>query len=74
MRLNLASRCGPDAADRFASAYEAAGGEPGFRHPFWDLLDAADALADTAPQAAELDAFARFEDWVARVLAEVAGR
>src|SRR5262245_4123378 len=74
MRLNLASRCGPGAADRFASAYEAAGGEPGFRHPFWDLLDAADALADTAPQAAELDAFARFEDWVARVLAEVAGR
>jgi aminoglycoside phosphotransferase (APT) family kinase protein len=71
MRQNLASHLGADVADAFARAYVAAGGDEGARHPFWDLLDAADSLpdlpADLGPGGGDRD---RFEDYVARVLAE----
>jgi len=71
MRLNLAFRYGREPADRFAVAYAAAGGDASARHPFWDLLDAADALLDLAwpvmPGGGDL---LLFEDYVQSVLAE----
>jgi aminoglycoside phosphotransferase (APT) family kinase protein len=73
MRLNLADVVGPDHAERFLDAYKAAGGAPAARHPYWVLLDAADALIDEGlPRTAvEADSTTRFETWVARILAEV---
>ena len=72
MRLNLASRHGRAAADRFVQAYVAAGGDPFARHPYWDLLDAADALPDReAPLEPGAGTLARFEDYVAAVLSEI---
>ena len=70
MRLNLAWHLGVDAADRFTAAYAAAGGDPSARHPFWDLLDAADVLSDLDPPPARRAGFARFERYVAGVLLE----
>ena len=71
MRLNLASRHGRAAADRYLALYVAAGGDAAARHPFWDLLDAADALPDdAAPLEPGAGSLARFEEWVAAVLAE----
>jgi aminoglycoside phosphotransferase (APT) family kinase protein len=70
MRLNLASHLGKDVADRFVVAYVAAGGDPSARHPFWDLLDAADSLPDLSPTWPYDGDFAKFEDYVERVLAE----
>jgi aminoglycoside phosphotransferase (APT) family kinase protein len=73
MRLNLAQELGPDRAERFLDAHRSAGGAPEDRHPYWDLLDAADALIDEEPQSSAdaADPTARFETWVARVLAEL---
>ncbi len=70
LRLNLAGRLGPRAAAAFLPAYAAAGGDPTERHPYWDLLDAADAMtfAGASPPTPELR---NFEDWVASVLAEI---
>ncbi len=73
MRLNLASRRGGEAADRFAARYVAAGGDPAARDPFWDLLDAADALPRD-PAIPFGGSLARFEDYVERLLAECGGR
>ena len=72
MRLNLASRHGRAAADRFVELYVAAGGDASARHPFWDLLDAADAWTGEDP-AVEPDGgdLGRFEDYVAGVLGDV---
>jgi aminoglycoside phosphotransferase (APT) family kinase protein len=72
MRQNLASHLGTDAGNRFVSAYVAAGGDPGARHPYWDLLDAADSIPDLgrseAPGGGSVE---RFEGYVATVLAEL---
>jgi aminoglycoside phosphotransferase (APT) family kinase protein len=71
MRLNLASRLGRGAADRFVVLYVAAGGDGSARDPFWDLLDAADTLPDLGPSIAPGGGdMARFEDYAASVLAE----
>lgn len=71
MRVNLAARFGRDAADRFGDAYVAAGGDATARHPYWDLLDAADLLPDIdAPEVLDGGAFAMLEDYVATVLEE----
>jgi aminoglycoside phosphotransferase (APT) family kinase protein len=73
MRMNLAEEVGPDQAERFLDAYVAAGGAPAARHPYWDLLDAADALLDHEPPRTsdEADPTRGFETWVARVLADI---
>ena len=71
MRLNLASRHGRAAADRFVELYVAAGGDSTARHPFWDLLDAADAMPeDDGRVEPGAGTRALFEEWVAAVLAE----
>lgn len=71
MRQNLASHLGAEVADRFVTAYVAAGGDPRARDPYWDLVDAADSVpdlaADVGPGGGDRG---RFEDYVARVLAE----
>jgi aminoglycoside phosphotransferase (APT) family kinase protein len=71
MRQNLAGWHGRETADRFVERYVAAGGDPDARHPYWDLLDAADLLDEedlAAPGGGELE---RFEDYVQGVLAEL---
>lgn len=71
MRQNLASHLGRESADRFAAAYVAAGGDPSARHPFWDLLDAADSVADLASAAGPGGGdLGRFEEYVEHVLGE----
>jgi aminoglycoside phosphotransferase (APT) family kinase protein len=72
MRMNLAEEIGPDDAERFLDAYVGAGGDPGDRHPYWDLLDASDSMIGDEPSDdVERMAFRRFEEWVARTLAEL---
>jgi hypothetical protein len=63
---------GQTAAPRDVDGYRSAGGDPDDRHPFWDLLDAADCLLDSSHGNAlkEHDP-ARFEAWVAEALAEL---
>lgn len=73
MRLNLLWEIDQEAADRFPAAYERAGGPPEARHPFWDLADAADGIADwgapaDAREAAQQE---RHERYVASLLAEL---
>jgi aminoglycoside phosphotransferase (APT) family kinase protein len=70
MRQNLASAHGAAAADRFSALYVEAGGDPDVRHPYWDLLDAADLWSggDEAPGDSDLP---RVEAYVASVLAEL---
>jgi aminoglycoside phosphotransferase (APT) family kinase protein len=72
MRQNLAAHLGAAVADRFSAAYVAAGSDPRARHPYWDLLDAADSIPDLgasdAPGGYSMD---RFEHYVATVLAEL---
>lgn len=71
MRQNLASHLGRAVADRFVCAYVTAGGDPSARHPFWDLLDAADSLPDlAAPMGPGGGDLAKLEDYVEAVLAE----
>jgi aminoglycoside phosphotransferase (APT) family kinase protein len=67
MRLNLAGRYGVDTSDHFLGLYREVGGIDAY-HPYWDLLDAADALVDW-PEPTTMGKFseyARFEQWVAR--------
>ena len=72
MRQNLALMHGREVADRFSVAYVEAGGDVSARHPFWDLLDAADLLPDI-DGFVELDrgALERWESYVEAVLAEL---
>jgi hypothetical protein len=46
MRLNLVEEIDAASSEGFLRAYRSAGGDPDDRHPFWDLLDAADCLLD----------------------------
>jgi aminoglycoside phosphotransferase (APT) family kinase protein len=73
MRLNLAGDLGADAAGGFTRAYVRAGGLERHRDPYWDLMDACDMLTDSAApiDAAEAASWARFEAWVAAVVAEL---
>ncbi len=66
MRLNLAREPGPEAAARFL---EIAG--PEGHHPYWDLLDATDGLAedDRPTDAEEAAAWERLEAYLEQVLA-----
>jgi aminoglycoside phosphotransferase (APT) family kinase protein len=72
MRLNLVEEVDIESAQRFLDAYRAAGGDPDDRHPYWDLLDAADCVTDD-PDSGDLEGhdLALFETWVAGVLAEM---
>jgi aminoglycoside phosphotransferase (APT) family kinase protein len=72
MRINLVEEIDPPSAAQFLEAYRAAGGDPDDRHPYWDLLDAADFLIDSSNRT-DLEGHdtARFEAWVASVLAEL---
>ena len=71
MRLNLAASHGAAIADRFTQAYVAAGGDRFAHDRHWDLLDAADTALDIAPATPdEAREWARFEDYVERVLSE----
>lgn len=72
MRINLVEDYGSDSAERFINAYRAAGGDPDDRHPYWDLRDAADCLIDNSYRNdLEGHDWARFEHWVAGILAEL---
>jgi aminoglycoside phosphotransferase (APT) family kinase protein len=73
MRLNLVEEVSPASADAFLVAYRAAGGDPGDRHPYWDLRDAADCLIEGPSGSSDIDDHdkARFETWVASALAEL---
>lgn len=63
VRLNLAMDFGTGASEPFADAYRAvSGADP--RHPYWDLLDAADTVLSAEPNAV-------LEEWVALTLAEL---
>jgi aminoglycoside phosphotransferase (APT) family kinase protein len=72
MRLNLVEEVDIESAQRFLDAYRSAGGDPSDRHPYWDLLDAADCVTDK-PDRDDLEGhdLARFETWVAGILAEM---
>ena len=71
MRLDLAATHDAAIADRFTQAYAAAGGDRSARDRYWDLLDAADDMLDIVPATpGEAREWARFEDYVERVLTE----
>jgi hypothetical protein len=60
-----------DPGPRTSSIVAAAGGDRPARRRYWDLLDAADVALDIAPATpAEVREWARFEDYVERVLSE----
>jgi aminoglycoside phosphotransferase (APT) family kinase protein len=72
MRLNLVEEVGIESERGFLEAYQAAGGDPDDRHPYWDLRDAADCLLDSSYRNdLEGHDMNRFETWVARVLSEI---
>jgi aminoglycoside phosphotransferase (APT) family kinase protein len=71
MRQNLAGRHGVALADRFARLYVDAGGDPDARHPYWDLLDAADMMTAQPPTPSDEGDTLRGEDYVRAVLAEL---
>jgi aminoglycoside phosphotransferase (APT) family kinase protein len=72
MRLNLVEEVNIGSAQRFLEAYRTVGGDPDDRHPYWDLRDAADCVTDN-PDRNDLEGhdLARFETWVAAILAEM---
>ena len=72
MRLNLAADYGVEVAGRFQVIYREASGRD-LRHPYWDLVDAADAILDMPmPRTQEVaDRYGRFEHWVAIALSEL---
>ena len=72
MRLNLAMDYGVDVSRRFQMIYRGVAGRD-LRHPYWDLLDAADFLLDMPPPRTQeiADRYGRFEHWVAIALSEL---
>ncbi|PSK92796.1 phosphotransferase family enzyme [Murinocardiopsis flavida] len=74
MRLNLAIEAGAAAAEEFGALYARSAGTD-LHHPYWELVDAGDLLlAFGEPEDAdEWAAWAAFESWVARALAEIGG-
>ena len=71
VRLNLAADFGVDAAARFLKVHRSEAGEDS-HHPYWDLLDAADALLDWPEPLTREDArrYLGFEAWAGRAVAE----
>ncbi|MEU0939193.1 phosphotransferase [Embleya sp. NPDC005971] len=69
-RLNLALSHGVAVAEEFLSAYAKASGRTEEHHPYWDLLDAGDALLDwPEPRTgSEVVEWQRFEAWVGRAV------
>jgi aminoglycoside phosphotransferase (APT) family kinase protein len=72
MRLNLAIDYGVEVAGRFQVLYLEAAGQD-VRHPYWDLIDAADAVLDMpTPRTQTIaDRYARFEHWIAIAVADL---
>ena len=72
MRLNLAMDYGVEVAGQFQAIYRRVAGRE-TRDPYWDLVDAADAILDMpVPQTqAVADRYARFEHWTALALADL---
>lgn len=72
MRINLALEYGLDVAGRFQTIYQRANGRE-LRHPYWDLMDAADMVLDMPPPHTQAiaDRYGRFEYWVAIALSEL---
>ncbi|MFI6982697.1 phosphotransferase family protein [Embleya sp. NPDC050154] len=70
IRLNLALSHGVAVAEEFLPAYAEASGRTDDHHPYWDLLDAGDALLDwPEPKTREeLVEWQRFEAWVGRAV------
>ncbi|MGW1988894.1 phosphotransferase family protein [Embleya sp. NPDC001921] len=70
IRLNLALSHGVAVAEEFLPAYAKASGRTEDHHPYWDLLDAGDALLDwPEPKTREeLVEWQRFEAWVGRAV------
>jgi len=58
MRLNLARDIGLDAADEFAAHHRRIAGQTFEHQPYWDVVDAADALPELDPT--ELPAIERY--------------
>ncbi len=73
MRQNLVLLDDVAAADRFLERYVAVTGRDHDRHPWWDLRDAADMLADVPAPAGDEEArrLGRWERYVAGVAAEL---
>lgn len=71
MRLNLAGDFPAGSPERFLDIHRSIAGED-LRHPYWDLLDAADSILDMPGPDSPREAlsYASFDDWVARVVAE----
>jgi aminoglycoside phosphotransferase (APT) family kinase protein len=71
-RIDLAMEFGVDVAERFLAVYARTAGPDG-RHPYWDLLSAADMiLGMPVPETQDAaDGYSRFEHWTAIALASV---
>jgi len=74
VRLDLALAHGVAVAEEFLPVYARAFGTAGEHHPYWDLLDAADALVDWPEprDAREVVEWQRFEAWVGRAVRTLA--
>jgi aminoglycoside phosphotransferase (APT) family kinase protein len=72
MCLNLAMDYGVETAGRFQTIYRDAAGRD-LRHPYWDLVEAADLVLDLpAPNTQRVaDRYGRFEHWIAIALSEL---
>lgn len=71
MGMNLSDH-GLDVAESFLAIHRKVAGRD-LHHPYWDLVNAADLILDL-PEPQSLEgrlSHARFEDWVARALAEL---
>ncbi len=73
MRLNLVGDCDLASADRFLALYRERAGSDFAHEPYWDLVDAIDLLRDEVPPRTrrQASAWQRFEEWVARVVADL---
>lgn len=73
MRLNLVGDYDLACADRFLALYGDRAGSDFAHEPYWDLVDAIDLLRDEEPPRTRRQAAAweRFEQWVARVVANL---
>lgn len=72
MGINLAMEYGVEVAEEFAQRYAAACGRD-VRHPYWELLDAADMILDLPGPGSQhvADQYSRFEHWTAIALASL---
>jgi hypothetical protein len=72
MRLNLALRYGPPAAERFVAAFDQVSG--GYRHhPYWDVRCLLDLLPEDGGRIIDEAKMPLVEDYLAGLLAELSG-